>query len=151
VSNNEFHLIPRWLRIFLKDTIFKKDKFLAILKNSANGASSQKRNGSSMLLSVLRSLDTVKEHPSRFYDKVVLEQYNRDLAKKLEDSDGDVFASQLIDELNQLRDAILTAPLNFHLICNSKELSADIPMKSDVWDFINQGKSSSEKITVCVY
>jgi len=148
---DEFHLVPRWAKIFLNDTIFEKDKILAVTKNLANGTSSAKRDGNTMCGAILKSLNTVKEHASRFYNDVVLEDFHRSLAKSLEGPNGDEAAKKIIAELNELRQAILNAPMNSHLVCNPTELSALKPIKSDAWDFLNsskKGKLPDEKITI---
>ncbi|KAI6192068.1 hypothetical protein M3Y97_00296400 [Aphelenchoides bicaudatus] len=153
-ANGEFNLFPRWTKILLQDTVFEPIKVLAILKNLANGASTSKRQGNTMAAVVLKSLSAVKEHENRFYDDVVLEQFHRKLAKDLEGSRREEVANQIIEDLNKLRQHILEAPVNLHLVCNSKELGVKDEIPSNAWDFLNPGKkgdsSPVEKFTVSV-
>jgi hypothetical protein len=52
--------VPKWTKALLKDTVFEKEKVLALLKNLTGGAASLKREGYRMASTLLRSLDTVK-------------------------------------------------------------------------------------------
>jgi hypothetical protein len=80
-----------------------------------------------------------------------LEAFHRKLAKSLEGPQKEEAAKKIIEDLNKLRQHILSAPANLHLVCNSKELEANKELPSDAWDFLNphnNGNRPIEKITV---
>lgn len=77
-----------------------------------------------------------------------MEQFNRSLVKKLEGPDGEAVAKQILDDLNELRQAIVSSPVNAHLACNLKELDNVQKIKPNAWDFIKQSKAPAEKLTV---
>jgi Zn-dependent M16 (insulinase) family peptidase len=60
VPINEFNLVPKWAKALLRETVFEKDKIIAILKNMASMASASKREGYRMTELLFKSLSTVK-------------------------------------------------------------------------------------------
>jgi hypothetical protein len=95
-----------------------------------------------MHLSNLPTLD----HENRFYDDVVLENFHRNLAKDLEGPEKENAAKKIIEDLNKLRRYILEAPVNLHLVYNSKELETSKLIPSDAWDFLNPRKNGGEPV-----
>ncbi|CAD5229726.1 unnamed protein product [Bursaphelenchus okinawaensis] len=132
---DEFHLLPKWTQIILNNTIFEREKVLSIVKNLASGASSSKRDGFTMCQNIMHSLNNSKDHESRWHEDVVLEKFHRQLAKKLEKDNAE--AQQIIDDLNELRNHILRAPLNAHLICDPRKLGAKAKLDKKSWEFLD--------------
>ncbi|KAI6229723.1 Peptidase M16 inactive domain protein [Aphelenchoides fujianensis] len=143
VTAKEFDLLPKWSRALLRDSKFEAPKVLAIAKNLASGASAKKRDVDSMCSLLIGSLNYEKNHESRFYDDFLLQNFHRQVAKRIEA--GEREAAKVVDELEAFRAAILEAPLNVHFICNPKELDGQATAAD--WSFLQRTRAV-EKLTM---
>ncbi|KAI6205042.1 Peptidase M16 inactive domain protein [Aphelenchoides besseyi] len=146
LPSNEYENLPKWTKALLHDTQFDSSKILSIVKNLANTSSSTKRDGYTMCTALLTSMNLIKGHEKRFYDPVVLENFHRELATKLDNDNSDEAAKEVIDKLNQLRAAILSSPMNLQLLCDPERVKASKPLANDAWSFLESTKAST-KIT----
>ncbi|KAI6240726.1 hypothetical protein M3Y99_00443300 [Aphelenchoides fujianensis] len=137
VTAKEFDLLPKWSRALLRDTKFEAPKILAIDKNLAGGTSARKRD-------VVLILNYEKNHESRFYDDFVLQNFHRQVVKRIETSERG--AAKVVAELEAFWAAILEAPLNVHFICNAKEL--DGRSTAADWSFLERKGRPVEKLTM---
>ncbi|KAI6173175.1 Peptidase M16 inactive domain protein [Aphelenchoides besseyi] len=143
---NEYENLPKWTKALLLDTQFDSAKILSIVKNLANTSSSTKRDGYTMCSALMTSMNVIKGHEKRFYDPVVLENFHRELATKLESDKSTETAKEIIDNLNRLRSAILSSPMNLQLLCDPERVETSKPLSNDVWSFMRSAKAS-KKIT----
>ncbi|KAI6229693.1 Peptidase M16 inactive domain protein [Aphelenchoides fujianensis] len=143
VTAKDFDLVPKWSRALLRDTKFEAPKVLAIAKNLTTGASAKKRDVDSMISLLIGSVNYEKNHESRFCNDFVLQEFHREVAKRIEL--GEQEAAKVVAELEAFRAAILEAPLNVHFICNPKLVEGK--SKAESWSFLDQ-KKPVEKLTM---
>ncbi|KAI6219578.1 hypothetical protein M3Y99_01650700 [Aphelenchoides fujianensis] len=143
VTAKDFDLVPKWSRALLGDTKFEAPKILAIAKNLASGASAKKRDVDSMISLLIGNVNYETNHESRFCNDFVLQEFHREVAKRIES--GEHEAAKVVAELEAFRAAILEAPLNVHFICNPKLIEGKSTAEN--WSFLDRNRAV-EKLTM---
>uniref|UniRef100_A0A0K0F9K0 Presequence protease, mitochondrial (inferred by orthology to a human protein) n=1 Tax=Strongyloides venezuelensis TaxID=75913 RepID=A0A0K0F9K0_STRVS len=136
VSAKEFRNIPKWVNILLKNIIFDKNRIEINALKLANQAHEYKRDGYSMAINLSNFMMYTVDANEFLFSVLPLEKFHKDIVKKVKGE-----SSEIINDLNALRNYLLKSTINLHILANEQLIEQFGDFNKKDWEFLLECRS----------
>uniref|UniRef100_A0A1I7ZZX7 Peptidase_M16_C domain-containing protein n=1 Tax=Steinernema glaseri TaxID=37863 RepID=A0A1I7ZZX7_9BILA len=131
VDAKELNNAAKWLDIWLKGVVFDEERLKVALNKLVKHADELRRDGSSVVNHLHSRTIHSDDSNAAAYSTLSLQKFHEKLLKEKNGS--------IVEKLTKLRDLVLSAPLNVHLVCDNEEVQRKNEATEDMWQFLGQG------------
>ncbi|KAK0417166.1 hypothetical protein QR680_012861 [Steinernema hermaphroditum] len=118
----------KWLDIYLKGVVFDGERLKVALNKLIKHADELRRDGSSVVNHLHSRSIHSDESNAAVYSMLSLQKFHEKLLKEK--------SANIVERLTQLRDMVLAAPVNVHLVCDKEEVQKHGVGSDDMWEFL---------------
>ncbi|KAL3070178.1 hypothetical protein niasHT_039371 [Heterodera trifolii] len=136
VAHNACNL-AKWEKTYIHDLFFREHRLVIAAKNLSKSAAAAKRNG----LAVCQFMSSAisQDDTTYFHDNLELEKFQEGIVEAVQKNGR---GKQVIDELEQLRNRVLAAPMNVHFCGDPSKIMITADQLADQWSFFEQIQKS---------
>ncbi|TKR78018.1 hypothetical protein L596_018892 [Steinernema carpocapsae] len=124
----------KWLDIFLNGVVFDPERLNVALNKLVKHADEMRRDGASVINQLHSRTVHNDQANAAIYSVISLQKFHEALLK--EDN------GKIVEKLTKLRESVLNAPTNVHMVCSRNEIEELDNGPDDMWKFLGSSKKS---------
>ncbi|VBB28196.1 unnamed protein product [Acanthocheilonema viteae] len=111
-----------WLTTFVKGITFEAERAKVAAQSLIGQADEEKRDGCEMRNAILHNAIFHKDSNDYMYGLVQLEEFHKNVLMLTKEN-----PTYVVGKLEKLREALINAPINVHIICNTEKIMPFLP------------------------